>query len=129
MFVSDGSGVVGETGAVGGADLAEDGSGLAQNVRDAEAAANLDQFAAGDEDFAAFGQSVEGQEVGGRAVVHHDCRFVGEVCGASAAFEGDYVENEPLDMEVAAAALAGFQIEFEVRVAAGNLGNMLNCGF
>ncbi len=74
---SDRGGVVGQTGAVGGAHLAEDGSGLAQNVRDAEAAANLDQFAARDEDFPAFRQSVECQEIGCGAVVDHNCGFVG----------------------------------------------------
>ena len=52
----EGVGVVGESGAVGGSDLDQSGSAGADDVGHPERAADLDEFATGDEDFPTNGE-------------------------------------------------------------------------
>ncbi len=60
--IVDRGGVVGRARAVGRADFAERRAGLAHHVGDAEAAADLDQFAAGDDHLAALRERREHQQ-------------------------------------------------------------------
>jgi len=55
--LADGRAVVFDAGAVGGADLAERGTGVRHDFGDAKAVADLDQFAAGDDGLAAAASS------------------------------------------------------------------------
>ena len=70
--VVDGVAVVVDVRAVGGADFAQRGAGARHDVGDAEAVADLDQFAARDDHFAAGREFVERQEDGGGVVVDGD---------------------------------------------------------
>ena len=72
--VVDGVAVIVDAGAIGGADFAQDGAGARHDVGNAEAVADLDQFAARDDRFAAGGEFVEGEEDGGGVVVDGDAR-------------------------------------------------------
>ena len=108
--VGDGGAVVVDVGAVGGADFAQDRAGAGHDVGDAEAVADLDQFAAGDDDFAAGGQFVEREKDGGGVVVDGDRR------GAEEPFE------QAGEVHVAFAAAAGGEIVFQVGVARGERG-------
>ena len=67
---------VAQVGPVGGADLDEAGAALAQDVGDAEAVADLDELAAGDEHVAAARQRGEGEQHRGGVVVD-DQRVLG----------------------------------------------------
>ena len=89
-------------GAVGGADLAQDGAGAGHDVGDAEGTADLDQLAAGDRDLLAQGQRIQHQQHGGGVVVDH-----GSGLGA-----GEVAEQGG-DMVVALAAAAGGEVEFQ----------------
>ena len=64
--------IVGKPGAVGGAYLAQDRAGLREDLGDAEASADLDQFSARNNHFAALRERVQGQERGGCAVVYDE---------------------------------------------------------
>ena len=64
--------VVGDAGAIGRAHFAQSCARLRHDIRDAERTADLDQFAARDDHFAAFGQGVERQQNCGGIVVHDD---------------------------------------------------------
>ncbi len=107
VVVRDGGLVVAEVGAVGGADLDQGGAALTHDVRDAEAAADLDELAARNHDLAVAGEGREHEEQGGGVVVDGH----GGLGAGDAAQEG-------LDVLVAAAALAGFEVVLEVAVAA-----------
>ena len=63
-FGRDRGGEVASMGAVGRAYLRQVRATLAQHVGDAEAAADLDGLAAGDDDLRAVSQSTQGQENG-----------------------------------------------------------------
>ncbi len=83
---------------------------LAQHVRDAERAADLDQLAPAHQDLAAFGQGVHEQEHRGRAVVH-DHRGLG----------AQEIAQTRLGVRLAVAPLPGREVELEVRVRRGDL--------
>ena len=68
---ADGGGEVPPMGAVGGADFDEPGAGAAHDVGDAEGAADLDEFAPGDDDLFLARQGIEQQEDAGGIVVDH----------------------------------------------------------
>src|SRR5882672_10003251 len=68
----DGFLVVGDAGAISGANLAQDRARLSHDVGYAERSADLDQLSARDDDLAAFSQSVQRQQDGGSIVVDHD---------------------------------------------------------
>ena len=104
----DGPAVVVDAGLVGGADFDEAGAALLDDVWNAEAAADLDQLAAGDDDFAAGGEGAKGQEHGGGAVVDGEGGF-----GAGEAAE------QGLDGLGAAAATASGEVELEGAGAGG----------
>ena len=97
-----------EVGAVGGADLDQLGAALAQDVGDAEAVADLDELAAGDEHLAAARRGGERQQ-DGRGVVVDDERVLGA---------GDGAEHV-VDVVLARGAFAARQAVLEVRVAHG----------
>jgi len=86
----------------------EVGAGLRHDLRDAEAAADLDELAAGDDDLVLprKDQRRQRQEQRRGVVVHGDGRL-----GA-----GD-APQQPFYVLVAAAALAGGEVELEVAVA------------
>ncbi len=107
---TDGADVVLEVGAVGGAHLAQHRAGAAQDVRDPELAADLDQLAARDDDFLSAGQALEREQHRGGAVVDD---------------EGGLRAGEPpqqaLDVRVARAALLPGHVHLEIRVGPRHL--------
>ena len=114
-FPGEGGLVVAEVGFVGGAGLDEAGSGGLEDFGDAEAAADLDEFAAGDDDLVVPGgaegdEVAEGDDEGGGAVVDGGGFFRAEDGG-----EGGF------EVGGARAALAGGEVELEVGVAGGDV--------
>ena len=102
-------GVVAQPRAVRGPDLDQSRPGLSDDLGDAKAAADLDELPARDDDLAPRArQRRGGQQHGGRAVVDREP-------GLRA---GDLAQ-QPLDVGVTRAPLAGGQVELEVRVALG----------
>ena len=67
--------VVGSARAVRRPDLDEAGAGAREHVGDAEAVADLDELAARDDDLASLGERGEGEQHGGRVVVHDERRL------------------------------------------------------
>ncbi len=112
----DGAFVIADAGAVGGAHLAKNSAAFRHDVRDAEAVADFDEFAARDHHFVALGEGVQHQKDGGGVVVDHDRGF-----GA-----GD-LREEVRRVRVALAALASLDIVFEVGIARGRFGDFGNC--
>lgn len=96
---------------VGRAHFAEAGAAGFENVRDAETAADLDQFASGDDDLLAWagGEMAEDKDEGGGAVVD-------DGGGGGAGGEGDGL----LEVGGTGASFAGFQVEFEIGIPAGD---------
>ncbi len=74
---AEGAAVVGEGDAVRRPDLAEPGAGGGEEIGDAEAVADLDQLAAGQDQLAALPERGGDEGEGGRAVVDHDRRLGG----------------------------------------------------
>jgi len=109
----DGAGVVVEGGLVGGADFAEDGAAGFEDIGDAEAAADLDQFAAGDDDLGAGwgGEVAEDEDEGGGGIID-------DGGGGGVGGEGE----EVFDVGGAGSAFAGVEVEFEVAVTGGDIG-------
>ncbi len=112
----DGRFVILGMGAVGGADFMQLHAGAGHDVRDAEGAADFDQFAAGNDALPAGAEAVQGQQHGGGVVVHH-----GDRLGAG------QLADQPFDEVVAVAALAGGQVEFQVERVARREGDCLDC--
>ena len=104
--------VVAGVGAVGRADLHQRRAGLAHDVGDAEAAADLDGLAARDDDLSAVGDAGEREQQRRRVVVDHQ-RSLG-------AGEGG---DETLDAAVAGAPRALVDVVLEVGVALGGAGD------
>ena len=100
--------VIGKRGAVGGAYFAEYGAAFRHDIGNTKRFADLDQLAAGDEDFASAGESGQNQENRGGIVVDDDSRF-----------RASEAAQERGRVNVAAAAGSGLEIEFEIGVAAG----------
>ena len=71
----DGAFVVGDAGAVGGADFAKGGAAFGHDLGDAETVADFNQLAAGDDDFAAFGERGQDEQNGRGAIVDDDGGF------------------------------------------------------
>ena len=107
----DGGAVIGQARLVRGAHFDQPRATLGNDVGDAEAAADFDQLAAGDEDLAAGGERGERQQHGGGVVVDRDG---GRGAGERA--------DQGLDGLVAAAARAAAQIVFQ-RAVRGRFGH------
>ena len=105
---ADGAFVVGQAGDVRGADLAEDGPADGHDFGDAEAAADLDELAAGDDHFLARGQGTQNDHRGGGVVVDRGGRL-----------RPGQPANPFADGVLARRSLAGFQVHFQVEIAAG----------
>ena len=103
----DGFLVVAQMRAVGGADLDQPGSAGSQDVRNAEAAADLDKLAARDDHLAVARQGHQAEQDGRGVVVDHQ-----RVLGAGQAAQQIH------RVDVARAALAGIQVVLQVAVAA-----------
>ena len=71
LFV-DGVFVVGQPRAIGGADFAQNRARFRHHIGNAERAPDFDQLAARDDDFSAFGQSIERQQDSGGIIVDDD---------------------------------------------------------
>src|SRR6266568_8195522 len=106
--------VVGETRAIGGADLAEDCAALFHDLGDSKAVPDFDEFAARDNDFAAASKSRESDQDGGGAIVDDDRGF-----RAREALE------QLGSVNVALAARAGFEIVFQIAVLRGRAAKFL----
>lgn len=107
----DGLGVVVEAGLVGGADFAQACAAGFEDFGDAEAAADLDQFSAGDDDFLAW--------AGGEVAKDEDERssaVVDDGGGGGTGGDGDGL----LEVSGAWAAFAGIEVQFEIGVTAGD---------
>ena len=102
--------VVADPGDVRGADFAERRAGDAHDLRDAKAAADLDQLPAGDDHFLPGGQGAQDDHGRGGAVVDGRRRLAAEQRAEHFA-----------DRVLPARALAGGEVEFEVQVAASGL--------
>ena len=98
--------VVGQARAVGGAHVDQPGAGLLEHLGHAEPAADLDALAPAHDHVATSGQRGDDQQHGGGVVVHHDRRL-------GAAQPG----QQPPDVVVPGAPLAGVEVELEVPVA------------
>ena len=116
----DGLLVVGDAGAIGGAHFAQHRARLRHHVGNAERAADLHQLAARDDDLAAFGQRIQRQQHRGGVVVDH------EVETSRAAVQQSRKAADRRD--VALAALAGREVEFQVGIAARNFRDVLQRG-
>lgn len=92
-------------GFIGGADFDEFRAGSFEDIGDAEAAADFDEFATGDDDFVAVvaDEMAEGEDEGGGAVVDG---------GGGIGFEED--GEGGFEVAGAASAVAGGEVEFEV---------------
>ena len=101
---------------VGGADLGESGPGRREDVGDPELSADLDQFAARDEDLLAFGERGHRQQEGCGAVVHDHRRLR----------SGERGEQD-LGVATALAAAAGLSIDLDVGVVAGGARRRSRC--
>ena len=97
--------VVGQAGAVGGADLDQLDAGRLQDLRDAEGAADLDQLAARDHRPAPGGQCGQGEQQRGGVVVDHQ-RGLG----------AGHRPQQAVDPAVAIPAPAGLEVELEIAV-------------
>ena len=95
--------VIAQAGAVGGADFAEQRAAFGHDVWNAEAIADFDQLAAGDDDFGAFGERVEDEKNGSGVVVDDDGGFGADQFGEQAG-----------GVDVAFAACAARDIVFEI---------------
>ena len=141
----DGAFVIRQTSAVGRTDLPQDGVRLCHDLRNAEGAADFDQLSAGHDGFAAFGQGIEREQHRCSVVVDHDgvdgCgRRMGGPAGGARLRQGqaspgfatgmpsEQLPEEPIDMDVALAALAGREIEFEIRISAADFHDVLQGG-
>ncbi len=109
--------VIGQPDLIGGAHLDQFRPGLLHHIRQAEATADLDQLRAGDDDPPAVGLRRKHQQHCGSIVINHHGSF-----GAGQTLK------QTLGMDQARAALAGFQVEFQVRVAARNRFDGLQSG-
>ena len=103
-------------GLVGGADLHEYSAAAGHDLRHAEGAADLHQLAPGDSHGLALAEGVEHEEDRAGVVVDHH----------GGLGPGDLTE-QALDVGIAAAALALFQVVFKVAVPGGYGGHMLRC--
>ena len=92
-------------GAVGGAHFAQHGARALHDIRNAEAVADFDQFAARDDHFVAGGQFVQRQINGGGVVVHRD------------AGRAEQPLEERAGVDVALAAPSRGEVVFEIGVA------------
>lgn len=115
--LGDGLFVIVEVSLVGGADFDELGAGGFEDVGDAEATADFNEFASGDDDFGfAFGdEGAEGEDEGSGAVVDDGGSF-----GFDKDSEGFFEEGSAL------AALAGGKVDLEVAVVGGNIVDSLS---
>ena len=105
--------VVAGAGAVGGAHLAQDGAAFGHDVGDAEAVADFDELAAGDDYFGGFGESIEDEEDGGGVVIDDD-----------GGFGADDFGEEARGVLVAFAALPAPEIVFEIGVVRRGFGDL-----
>src|SRR4029077_4864033 len=76
--------VIAQVRAIRGADFMKRGAACGHDVRDAEAVADLDEFAAPDEHFGAPRESVQHEKNGGRVVIHYDRGFGADKFGGEA---------------------------------------------
>ena len=107
--------VVGKVRAVGGAHFPERCAAALHDVGNAEAAAYFHKLPAGKQYFAALAQRVQHEQHGRGVVVHHE-RRLGSGEGAEQLFH----------KADAAAALSGFEVEFQIAVAGrGNVHGFL----
>ena len=110
--LGDGVGVVGGSGAVGGADFDERGPGVAEDVGDAEAAADLDGLSAGDDHFTS-------RRVGGAVSGHGEVEGGGVVVDGDAGLSAGQGLERRLEVVGAGASGAGVEVVLEVGVSAG----------
>ena len=104
----DGLLVVLEVGLVRGADLAQLRAAPLHHVGHPEGAADLDQFAARNDDFLAPGDGVQAEQDRGRIVVH-----------GRGGLDAGKAGQDAFDMDMALAAFACRDVVFEVGIAAG----------
>ncbi len=106
--------VIGDARAIRRSHFAQYRAGLRHHVGNAKRAADLDQLAARDDDFPALGQRVQRQQHRRGIVVDDNGRDF-------APARVQQLRKQATDMNVALAALAGGQIEFQIRVALRDL--------
>src|SRR5271170_5356679 len=104
--IGDGSLVIAEARAIGGAYFAEQRAAFGHDVWNAEAIADFDQLAAGDDDFSALGERIEDEKNGSGVVVDDDGGFGADQFGEQAS-----------GVNIALAAFAARDVVFEIRVA------------
>jgi hypothetical protein len=110
--------VVGRTRAVRRTDLAQPRARARENVRDAEAVADLDQLAARDQHLALFGERAQRQHHGGSVVVD-DKRGL----------RARQPPQDPRDVVLPRASRAGLEVVLEIRVPAPDLERSRQRGF
>ena len=113
----EGAFVIADARAIRGAHFAQDGAAFGHDVGDAEAVADFDQLAAGDDDLGIFREGVQDEENGGGVVVDDN-----------RGFRADELRQQAGGVNVALAALASFDIVFEIRIVSGGGGNRSRCG-
>src|SRR5271168_424685 len=111
--IGDGSLVIAEARAIGGAYFAEEGAAFGHDVWNAEAVTDLDEFAAGDDDFSGFRERVQDEKYRGGVVVDYD-----------GGFGADQVREKLVRVHIAFAAFTTGCVVFEIRVAGGGGGDM-----
>ncbi len=113
----EGAFVIADARAIRGAYFAQDGAAFGHDVWNAEAVANFDELAARDDDLGIFREGIQDEEDGGGVVVD-DNR---SLCA-------NELREQAGGVNVALAALASFDIVFEVRIVSGGGGNRGCCG-
>ncbi len=108
----EGAFVIADARAIRGAHFAEDGAAFGHDVGDAEAVADFDQLAAGDDHLGIFRESIQDEENGGGVVVDDN-----------RGFRADELRQQAGGVNVALAALAAFDVVFEIRIVSGGGGN------
>ena len=112
--VGDCSFVIGDPGAIGRADFAQNGARFRHHVGDAERIADFDQFSTRNDDFSAFGKSIQRQQHCGRVVVDDDR---GDACLRIVrdSFVQQFLE-QTIDMDVPLAASTGCEIKLKIGI-------------
>ena len=112
----EGAFVIADARAIRGAHFAQDGAAFGHDVWNAEAVADFDQLAAGDDDFGIFRERIQDEENGGGVVVDDD-----------RGLRANELRQQAGGVNVALAALASFDVVFEIRIVSGGGGNRSRC--
>ena len=119
------------------AHLAKRSPRFRHHVWNTEGTADLDQFSPGDDDFPALGQRIQGKQDGRRVIVDDNGRNRRKIRRATPWRDsrggclhmrrkgfGEQFPEEPVHMNIALAAFAGFEVELKIRIRKPSFANV-----